>query len=431
MMPFLLKKSDMKKILAAFGMASPAGRKQLAGLYRYIAGGRDWDVTMLRHGNLWEPDTIRRQIAEGCNGIISAQSFTKDKELLRLLEKDQIPVVVIDFGNTESGTARTNNVRVGHIYSDDFRAGVSGTQHLLSLGRMRAYGFIPSENLKSRWSRLRAEGAESVLAAKGLPLKIFDSAAEPLEQWLLNLPKPAAVIAASDDLAAAAAILCHKLRISIPDQLVLLGNDDDELTCENVRPRLSSVRIPHEEEGYRAAHMLDLMMRRPDRAPKDVLIPPNGITVRESTKPISPATGLIDRALTYIRENAASGISVNDVAANQNVSRRLLYLRFEEMVGKTVLGTITERRIELLKQRLKSTKEPISALSLKCGFSSANHAKRVFKSATGMSMRDWRAAAGARPSQSPSAGDRQGDRRGSGSSPAQPRRRTSKAGNRR
>ena len=431
MMPFLLKKSDMKKILAAFGMASPAGRKQLAGLYRYIAGGRDWDVTMLRHGNLWEPDTIRRQITEGCNGIISAQSFTKDNEILRLLEKDQIPVVAIDIGNIESGTARANKVRVGHIYSDDFRAGVSGAQHLLSLGRMRAYGFIPSENPKSRWSRLRAEGAESVLAAKGLTLKIFDSAAESLEQWLLNLPKPAAVIAASDDLAAAAAILCHKLRISIPDQLVLLGNDDDELTCENVRPRLSSVRIPHEEEGYRAAHMLDLMMRRQGFIPKDVLIPPGGITVRESTKPISPATGLIDRALAYIHDHAAEGISVDDVVAHVNVSRRLLYLRFGEMLGKTVLDVLSERRLELLKSRLLSSTDSIAALSLACGFSSANHAKRVFKSATQMSMRDWRAAAGARPSQSPSAGDRQSGRQGSGPSPAQPRRRTSKAGNRR
>lgn len=420
----------MKKILASFGMSSPAGRKQLAGIYRYIADGRDWDVTMFRQNELWRTDILRQHLIEGCNGIVISTSFTCDRNIISLLEEAHIPVVIIDMSRANEIDIPTS-IPIGYIYSDDFRAGTMGVQHLLSLGKMRSYGFIPGDAPKNRWSRLRAEGAESALAAKGLDMKIFDSAAESLENWLLNLPKPAAVIAASDDLAASAAILCHRQKISIPDRLVLLGNDDDELVCENMRPRLSSVRIPHEEEGYRAARMLDQMMRRPDRAPKDVLIPPNGITVRESTKPISPATGLIDRALTYIRENAASGISVNDVAANQNVSRRLLYLRFEEMVGKTVLGTITERRIELLKQRLKYTKEPISALSLKCGFSSANHAKRVFKSATQMSMRDWRAAAGARPSQSPSAGDRQSDRQGSGPSPAQPRRRTSKAGNRR
>ena len=225
-----------------------------------------------------------------------------------------------------------------------------------------------------------------------------------LEEWLGALPKPAAVMAASDDIASRVLVLCHKLKITSPSQLVLIGHDNDALICDNCRPRLSSVQIGHEEEGFAAAQMLSRMMRRPDRPVRDVLIAPKGVVVRETTRPVSPAARMIDRALVYIRENAASGIDVDNVSRHLNVSRRLLYLRFRELLGKTVLDVIAERRIELLKTRLSSSKEPIAAVSLACGFMTANHAKRAFRAATGVTMREWRAAAASRKTRSLAAG---------------------------
>ena len=203
----------------------------------------------------------------------------------------------------------------------------------------------------------------------------------------------AAVMAASDDIASSALVLCHKLKIAVPRQIVIIGHDNDALICDNCRPRLSSVQIGHEEEGFAAAQMLSRMMRRPDRPVRDVLIAPKGVVVRETTRPVSPAAMMIDRALVYIRENAESGIGVDDVARYLNVSRRLLYLRFGELLGKSVLDVIAERRIELLKTRLPASKEAIAAVSLACGFKTANHAKRAFRAATGVTMREWRADA--------------------------------------
>ena len=407
-------------------MGSPAGRKQLAGIFRFTASGLPWDVEVFRNTNIWGEESLRRLVDERFDGIITS-TITRNESAWTLLAAHKIPIVFID----SKCPFATKALRHGTVCSDDTRAGEDGARHLLSLGGMRSFGYIPNTPSTPLWSVLRQTGLKDVLGKRGLELKVFDPATETLESWLSALPKPTAVMAASDDIASAALTLCHKLKIAVPDQLVLLGNDDDELICENLRPRLSSVRIGHEEEGFFAARMLDRMMRYPNRPVKDILIAPKGITVRESTRPVSPAAHLIDRALAYIHDHAAEGISVDDVVAHVNVSRRLLYLRFGEMLGKTVLDVLSERRLELLKSRLLSSTDSIAALSLACGFSSANHAKRVFKSATQMSMRDWRAAAGARPSQSPSAGDRQSDRQGSGPSPAQPRRRTSKAGNRR
>ena len=105
----------------------------------------------------------------------------------------------------------------------------------------------------------------------------------------------------------------------------------------------------------------------------------------------SSAAGLIERALAYIREHAADGITVDDVVDQSNVSRCLLYLRFREQLGKSVLAAITEQRIAMMKAKLKSSNAPVAQLALASGFPTAKHATRVFKAATGISPRDWRA----------------------------------------
>lgn len=378
-------KATAKRIAVSLVMQSPAGRKQLAGIFRYTASGLPWDVEIFRNISIWDEESLSRIVDERIDGIITSM-FTRNEKCWQTLARHKIPIVLIDGQRPDV----SKSLRCGTVCSDDLRAGEDGARHLLSLGGMRSFGYIPAPAIHARWSAARQNGLANALAAKGHHLNVYNSGSEPLESWLGNLPKPTAVMAASDDIASSALTLCHKLKIDVPDRLVLLGNDDDELICENLRPRLSSVRIGHEDEGFFAARMLDRMMRYPNRPVKDILIAPKGITVRESTRPVSPAAHLIDRALSYIHDHAADGISVDDVVAHVNVSRRLLYLRFEEMLGKTVLAVLTERRIELIKAKLKSSSDSIAALSLACGFSSANHAKRVFKSATGMSMRDWR-----------------------------------------
>lgn len=133
------------------------------------------------------------------------------------------------------------------------------------------------------------------------------------------------------------------------------------------------------------------MMRHPNRPAKDVLIAPKGVAVRESTRPVSPAAGLIERALAYIREHAADGITVDDVVDHVNVSRCLLCLRFREQLGKSILTAITEQRVATMMEKLKLSNAPVAQLALASGFPTAKHATRVFKAATGFSPRDWRA----------------------------------------
>ena len=372
-----------KRILVSLHSGSPCERKQLAGILRYSAKTDNWDF------DFW-PSTVAPSGDALYDGVISGTGL-KDWTLHDLPIPPSAPVVLIDFNESKDGDVA--RFRVGFVSSDDYRAGQQGAQHLLSLGRMRSYGFVPSTSNGDRWSLLRLRGMSDMLKRQGLTPEVFDISTASLEDWLSSLPKPAAIMAASDEGANKVIGVCHKIKIRIPDQLVIIGNDDDSLICENLRPRLSSVRIDHEGEGYAAAKMLDRMMRHPNRPVTDVLIAPRGVAVRESTRPVSPTASLIERALAYIREHAADGITVEDVVDHVNVSRCLLYLRFREQLGKSVLAAITERRVAMLKAKLKTSAAPVAQLALACGFPTAGHATRVFKAATGVSPRDWRTKA--------------------------------------
>ena len=379
-----MRESPQKKVLVCLSMGSPAGSKQLAGIFRYSSVCANWDIVLAR-----QTDDVTETLHELCEGgFAGVISNTMNQDMHEAVGDSNTCHVRIDRDEAAGGENR--NLRVGNVRSDDLRAGREGARHLLSLGEMRTYGYIPAQDPGARWTRLREEGMRTTLAERGLEPVVFNPAECSLEEWLDTLPKPAAVLAASDDIASRALVLCHKIKIAVPRQIVLIGHDNDALICDNCRPRLSSVQIGHEEEGFAAAQMLSRMMRRPDRPVRDVLIAPKGVVVRETTRPVSPAARMIDRALVYIRDNAASGIGVDDVARHLNVSRRLLYLRFGELLGKSVLDVIAERRIELLKARLSASREAIAAVSLACGFKTANHAKRAFRAATGLTMRDWR-----------------------------------------
>ena len=379
-----------RKILVSLNPGSPAERSQRIGILRYVAKVGTWDFVFGPNHRIPGGVTVASDMSAEYDGVISSTGL-KDWMLHDISTRQDVPFVLIDFDVRQNPC--TDHRRIGFVASDDYKAGQMGARHLLSLGKMRSYGFIPSLNTDSRWSKLRQRGMADVLEGHALALEVFDAAAGSLDDWLAALPKPTAIMTASDDGANQVITICHKIKVKIPEQLVVIGNDNDELICENLRPRLSSVRIDHEGEGYAAAKMLDKMMRYPKRPVKDVLIAPRGVAVRESTRPVSPAANLIERALAYIREHAADGITVDDVVDHVNVSRCLLYLRFREQLGKSVLAAITERRVAMLKAKLKTSAAPVTQLALACGFPTAGHATRVFKAATGVSPRDWRTKA--------------------------------------
>ena len=181
--------------------------------------------------------------------------------------------------------------------------------------------------------------------------------------------------------------------IKIPDSLAVIGVDNDRVYCETSRPMITSITPNHARIGELAAKALKKLMQSPSKAkrPMQIMSPSNHkIIERQSTKPISPVAQLVNRAESFIRQNATKGISSADVAADLGVSRRLADLRFRQTTGKSILEAILERRFDEMEHLLQFTDIPIGKVIASCGFNTASNAKTLFKKRYGVSMSEFR-----------------------------------------
>ncbi len=172
---------------------------------------------------------------------------------------------------------------------------------------------------------------------------------------------------------------CHTAKLSVPEQIALVGVDNDELLCNTSRPTISSIQPDHEGLGRIGADILDRMMAN-QKLPKSLSthIKSLGVVERDSTRVVPPAGYIVREALAFIRSNATRGICVEDVIRHLGVSRRLLYLRFQQMHGTSIHETILETRLAAARQKLAKTSLPLSQVALECGFNSANRLSHLF-----------------------------------------------------
>ena len=286
---------------------------------------------------------------------------------------------------------------------DSVSVGRDAALYFKSLGRFSSYGFVHGA-IHYPWSMERETGFRSAMPPR-MPLFTFPSdisrneantAATPiiprdkLAKWLKSLPKPAAVFAASDLFASQVLNMCAQAGIAVPQQVSVVGCDNDPLVWGNIQPPLSSFQLPFYELGYRAAQTLDRLLQNRKTPQRTIRIGGTRLFERGSTAHIPPATALVENARSYIAEHACEGIRATDVVAHVGVSRSLLDLRFRQVCGKSVLEEILDVRLAEVRRQLKETDNTILQIGRDCGFRDMRNFKRLFKSRFGMSMRDWR-----------------------------------------
>ena len=219
-------------------------------------------------------------------------------------------------------------------------------------------------------------------------------------------------------------------RLPVPRRLAVIGVDDNRLICENAQPQLSSIRPDFDKEGYRAAQELDRLMNHassnntPIRIPTMIRVGIKGISFRDSTAEETTAGKLVSRAASYIRDHATKGITVDDVVRHMKVSRRLLYLRFSEQRGETILVAIRKRQLEEVEKLLRTTKLSTEKIAYLCGFANANVLRNLFRRTFSVSMRDYRKTKALATDAEPVPSDtpRSGVSSGRGESPCRPGR---------
>jgi len=209
--------------------------------------------------------------------------------------------------------------------------------------------------------------------------------------WLKSLPKPVAIFTCNDDRGSQIIDACRVLRLNCPDDVAVLGVDNDEFICNLSTPSLSSIPLNTEKAGFEAAEILSRMMAGEIGPDKKVIISePMSIVNRQSTDILAVEDQEVAKAVRFIRQNADIPVQVADVVERTNLSRCGLYLRFQKAFGYSVHDEIKRMRVERIAKLLLETDMSISQIALKMGFADLNHVARYFKNLKGLTPLAYR-----------------------------------------
>jgi LacI family transcriptional regulator len=203
------------------------------------------------------------------------------------------------------------------------------------------------------------------------------------------LPKPVAIFALEDDTGAWVIETCRFAGIAVPDEVAVLGVRNDELVCDALAVPLSSVENNLEEQGYRAAAMLDRHLDGEDLPERPFRVSPYGVVVRQSTDILAIDHPQVLRAVQFIRQNLSESLSVKDVVGATGMCQRSLYNAFRAYLGRGIHEQILHERLRLAKARLLAGEDTIECVAQLSGFSDARHLHRIFRQALGTTPRLW------------------------------------------
>ncbi len=211
-----------------------------------------------------------------------------------------------------------------------------------------------------------------------------------LVQWLAKLPKPVGLFAVTDYRARQVLDACRQVGLRVPQQVAVIGVDNEEVICAHVQPRLSSVARNNRQEGYHAAAMLDLLIRHKPVPSLEETIAPLGVVARESTETVAFQDPRLCRAIDYLNQNIAAPLGVQELASHVGVSRRWMEYAFREALGESPYQYIRQRRLKLAQQLLeKDARVKIYAIAKQTGFSSAKQFSMAFSQEFGSSPREY------------------------------------------
>ena len=362
--------------------SSNYGRDLLAGIVRYMRMHDRWSV-FLEQRDLFKQPPRWLNKWQG-DGIISRATTPR---LLDAISDTGVPFVEL--------TDRKGDVEFSQIRSDDAAIGKMGAEHLLERGFKR-FGYCGYKG--EAWSKRREESFVKTIDQKssgscslynstwqGRGARNWEDEQRCIIEWLQTLTPPFAVMACNDIRGRQIIDACSELDLAVPEQVVVVGVDDDELLCRMCSPPLSSVTPNAQAVGFRAAEVLASLMDGKSPASEVQLIEPLGVATRQSTDAVAIDDPDIAAALRYIREYACRGITVAEVVRDNSVSRSTLERQVRKYLGRTPQEEIRFVQIKLARELLISTDLSAEQIPL-CGFEHPEYLHVVFKRVTGTTI---------------------------------------------
>jgi LacI family transcriptional regulator len=177
--------------------------------------------------------------------------------------------------------------------------------------------------------------------------------------------------------------------VSVPEEVAIIGVDNDQVLCEASQPSLTSVALDTRRIGFEAASLLDRLMKG-ENLVEHIVVPPLEVVTRGSTDTLAIEDPQVAAALAFIRRNACNGIEAGDVVEQVPLSRRTLERRFREQVGKSILTEIHHLRMSRVTQFLEETDLKLDAIAVRCGFNHTPYMAAQFRKHFDMTPGEFR-----------------------------------------
>ncbi|MGQ7862624.1 XylR family transcriptional regulator [Pseudomonas sp. 32A] len=307
-----------------------------------------------------------------------------------------VPVVAVG-GSYEDERAYPRHIP--YVATDNFALIKLAYEHLIEAGLTRFACFsLPQADI-NRWAQEREKAFRRLLERDGLPVEVYrglgtsaplwDSAVEQQIAWLHSLPKPIGIIAVSDARARQLLQACLTAGIPVPEQVALIGIDNDPLTRTLTRVPLSSVIQGTEKMGRTAARLLHQMLHGMPSTGSQILVPPEAVNVQTSSLHQPLGHPYVMQALHFIRQYACQGIKTAQVANYVGVSRSSLEAHFRSELNRSVHDEILRFKLAAAVASLENTGAGIADIAYDCGFKSAQYLHTVFKREFGCTPREY------------------------------------------
>lgn len=388
------KRRETKNIAVLFSLALKGQRMTFRGILDYASKHGPWFCKMMegRLGEQWFGLGRKGEI----DGVIMSMTT---RHTARAVAALGVPVVFVEPypDMLKPDWPIQGAPWVGR---DSYAIGSTAAHYYIERG-YKSFAYVDVPNGKF-WSDERRRGFVETLTNVGFGCVVYDkfTARErrswPLERvrmvkFLQALPCPTAVFAPMDGRARLVLDACQAAGLRVPEDIAVLGVDNDTLLCESTVPTLSSIHTGGFRRGRIAAEMLDELMHEREPRERAVSLPPLSVVTRGSTGYDAMRDPIFGRAVSYIREKAAAGgVPVPDVARAAGCSRSYLDRGFREKLGMSVREAVLRMRLELVRTLLATTNRSVAEISADCGFTRESHLAFLFRKATGKTMLQWR-----------------------------------------
>jgi len=362
-------------------------RELLAGVRRYLAEHGPWSTYLeLRALDSSPPPWLRHWDGDG----ILTRTFTP--EMGKLIEATGLPAVelrTVNFGGDRPYVGMDNHL-IGKLVAEHFHE--RGYRQFAAYSLHTEQFFI--ERVQNFVTTVAAFGGKCAL----LPEVKSDSAVDweksqtRLVAWLKELPKPVGIFAANDQLGVRLLEACQRAGIAVPEEVAVVGAENEETLCTFATPPLTSVTYDGETVGYTAAGMLDALMGGKKLRRRSVLVAPRGIVVRRSSDEYVINDPLVAHAARLIREGAATGLNVETLCRRMNASRSTLDRRMRAELKRSPKEEILRVRFREVERLLRETDLTIDTIAAQTGFAHSHYLQAAFKQIYGQTPGTYRRA---------------------------------------